>query len=86
MKSRVVFLGLAKQKGNPMVEEAVYLEDILKILGWSRRKFFRNKDDLVSVGAVFYRNEGRPPTKKICSYPSRLIDYVTSKAKKNEVC
>jgi hypothetical protein len=35
------------------IETAVYLDDILKILGWSRRKFFRKLPELLNDFVVF---------------------------------
>ena len=67
------------------IETAVYLEDILSILGWSRRKFFRRREELVSCGAIFYRRQGRPPKKRICAFPSTLMIWAQLKATKGEM-
>jgi len=69
----------------PDVETAVYLTDILRILGWSRRKFFMQREDLQSAGAIFYRKQGRPPRKRICAFPSRIIRWISIKSSKGEI-
>jgi len=66
-------------------ETAIYLDDILKILGWSRAKFFNRKDELQQCGAVFCRYEGRPPKKRICAFPSEIRTWIRNKASKGEI-
>jgi hypothetical protein len=66
-------------------ERAVHLKDILQILGWSRSKFFDHKEELENCGAVFIRYEGRPPTKRICAFPSELRSWIRLKASKREM-
>ena len=68
-----------------MVETAVYLDDILKILGWSRAKFFYKIDELKAAGAIFYRYEGRPPGERILAFPSILKIWISKKSAKGEV-
>jgi hypothetical protein len=57
-------------------ESAVGLEGILTILGWSRTKFFSKRDALLSCGAIFYRNEGRPPVRRIRAFRSELLTWI----------
>ncbi len=66
-------------------EAAVYLDGILKILGWSKAKFFNHKEELEACGAIFYRYEGRPPTRRLCAFPSELKTWVRLKAAKGEM-
>ncbi len=66
-------------------EFAVYLDDILTILGWSRAKFFNKKKELDEAGAIFYRYEGRPPQRRICAFPSELRTWIRLKASKGEI-
>ena len=68
-----------------MVETAVYLDDILKVLGWSRAKFFYKINELKAAGVIFYRNEGRPPRERICAFPSLLKIWISKKSSKGEV-
>ena len=58
-------------------EVAVYLDQILEMLGWSRSKFHsKNKhgvkryEELANLGAIIYPYEGNPPQKRVCAYPS----------------
>jgi hypothetical protein len=76
-----------------MVETAVYLDDILKILGWSRAKFFQKhwKNELVKLGVVFYRIERRKCSdgktrryKRILAFESRIQRYIVLKSRKGE--
>jgi len=69
------------------VEIAVNVKDIIKMLGWSLRKFHtpKWKKELISAGVIFYRMEGRPRKKKIYAFPSRLIKWVAHKAAKGEM-
>jgi len=66
-------------------EIAVYFEDVLKILGYSRRKFFRKRKELIDAGAIFYRYEGRPPHKRILAFPSRLKNWTGLKTSQKEI-
>ena len=68
-----------------MVEVAIPLTGILAKLGWSRRKFFYRKAELLDAGVIFYRREGRPPVKKIYAFSSRLERWISLKASKREV-
>lgn len=77
-------------KGRPegqdlMFEVSILIQHILKVLGWSERKFYYNRNELVELGIVFYRREGRPPRRKIYAFPSRIQRYVTAKALKGEL-
>ena len=63
-----------------MVEIAVDLNDILKVFGWSRSKFFRNREELWDLGIIFYRREGCPPTRKIYAFPSVIQRYIMLQA------
>ena len=67
------------------VEVAVYLDDILKIFGWSRAKFFKNLPELKSAGVVFNRYQGRPPKRRLCAFPSRIQAWISLKASKDEM-
>lgn len=66
------------------VEIAVGIKDILRILGWSQRKFYYHKKELVELGLVFKRNEGRPPKKRTYAFPSRLQRYTAEKGRMGE--
>jgi hypothetical protein len=66
-------------------ESAVYLEDILTILGWSRAKFFNKREELKDAGAIFYRYEGRPPRLRLCAFPSEIRTWIRLKASKGEI-
>jgi len=68
-----------------MYEEAVYLEGILKTLGWSKAKFYYKKKELISSGVVFYRNQGRPPRRRLCAFPSKIKNWVSLKSTKGEM-
>lgn len=68
-----------------MVEAPVYLDDILIMTGWSRRKFYYKLQELRSCGVVMYRYEGRPPRKRICAFPSKIQKWMTIKASKGEI-
>jgi len=70
-----------KEPGNPRPDEIT----ILRLLGWSRRKFFMKIEELQDAGVIFYRNEGRPPRKRICAFPSRIVKWVSLKSSKREV-
>ena len=70
---------------NIMVEIAVPLSGILTKLGWSRRKFFHKRLELVDSGVIFYRREGRPPVKRIYAFPTRIERWVGLKASKGEM-
>jgi hypothetical protein len=67
------------------IETAVYLQDILTILGWSRTEFFVRKDEPTACGAIFYRREGRPPVRRICAFPSDLWIWLKLKAANDEM-
>jgi hypothetical protein len=75
-----------QQEEKPMnVEIAVPLDSILRILGWSRAKFFNKKEELHNCGAIFYINQGRPPRKRIYAFPSRLRNWISLKSSKGEI-
>ena len=71
-------------------EDAVYLPEILKILGWSRSKFnsFNRETgkkwrvELLDDNAIFYQYEGRPPHRRIKAFPSTLREWVHWKISK----
>lgn len=66
-------------------EVAVYLDDILLILGWSRAKFFRKAPELFNSGAIIHRYQGSPPKKRIIAFPSALKSWMSLKASKGEM-
>lgn len=66
------------------VEVAVRLDDILLILGWSRKKFFLYRKELVDAGVIFYSRRGRPYRRMIFGFPSRLRSWISLKASKGE--
>ncbi|MBW1788374.1 MAG: hypothetical protein JRK53_17420 [Deltaproteobacteria bacterium] len=73
--------------GRAEVEEAVYLQDILKILGWSRSKFFEKRRELVAAGVIHYRRErgGSNPRKpRIIAFPSRVQRWIALKSARGE--
>jgi hypothetical protein len=63
------------------VEIALNRKQIETMLGWSTRKFFYYKDQLLDAGVIFYRIEGRPPVRRIYGFPSRIHLYVYSRTK-----
>jgi len=66
-----------------LVETAVYFDDILKILGWSRSKYKRNRKALHNSGAIYYDQEGAPPTLRVKAFPSRLQKYLHERSRLN---
>ena len=68
-----------------MVETAVRLDDILRILGWSKSKFYRRRIELINAGVIFYRYEGRPPKKRLYAFPGRVQNWIALKASKREI-
>ena len=66
-----------------MVETAVYLDDILKILGWTLSKYKRHRKRLHAAGAIFYDKEGAPPQLRVKAFPSKLQRYLHLYSKKN---
>jgi len=67
------------------VETAVELSDILKILGWSRSKFFENIQELRDLGVIFYRREKGCFKPRIRAFPSRVHRYIHEKAIRGEI-
>lgn len=65
-------------------EEPVRLDDILKILKWSRRKFFYRRQELLDSGAIFEMITGSPPRMRIWASPTRLQNWRSIKASKGE--
>jgi len=57
------------------VETPIYIDDILKVLGWSRSKFFTQKDHLLKDKALFYARKGLHGNRVLASYGSRLMDW-----------
>lgn len=68
------------------VELAVPLDKILEVFGWSRRKFFYWRQELKDAGVIFYRNEGRPPRRRVYAFPSRIQKFISLKSSKGEDC
>ena len=66
------------------VEVAVHLQDILRLLGWSERKFYAHRDELLECGVIFYRKQGRPPVRRICAFPSELRQWIRLKSRQRE--
>jgi hypothetical protein len=60
-------------------------EEIRTFLGWGKSKFYRQLPDLKKHGFVYYEWHGRPPRKRLSSYPSLLIDYKRQKALRGEI-
>jgi len=62
-----------------MAEKAIYLAEILEMLGWSRAKFNRNREEMVESGAIFYDYErvGKRVQKRIKAFPDRIRRYAT---------
>ena len=55
-------------------------------VGWSRTTFYNYLADMKRVGAVFTLHLGRPPRKRLCSYPSYVKAYfMTREQKKHEI-
>ena len=67
------------------VEIAVPLEDILKILGWSRSKFFQKAGELRDLGVIFYRKEPNFYKPRIRAFPSRIHRYIHEKSRRGHV-
>ena len=66
------------------LEVAVPLPGILRILGWSRRKFFYRRNELLDCGAVFMLNHGRPPRKMYFAFPTALRRWMGLKGIRRE--
>lgn len=62
------------------VETAVYVPDILKILGWSRPKLYRRIEELKDAGVIMERLEGSPPRKRLCAFPSVVQRWMVLQA------
>ena len=67
------------------IDTPIPLKEILKALGWSRRKFFYRLDELIRDEVIFYRYEGRPPVRRIYAYPSTLKTWAGGLAKKGRM-
>lgn len=67
-----------------MVEQAIGFEEILKMLGWGKTKYFRKKQELIDLGIIFKRYEGRPPRTRTYAFPSRIHKYIALKARRGE--
>ena len=63
------------------VEEAIPRPDIIKMLGWCDRKFWKRRPELIKYGVIFYRYSGKPPKKRIYAFPSRIHKYIAIKLK-----
>ena len=59
------------------VEEAIPLPQILKMLGWSERKYHQKRPELVRMGVVFKRREGRPYIVRTYAFPSRITTAIS---------
>lgn len=74
-------------------EDAVYLPEILKILGWSRSKFNslnpetdkKWRVELLDDHVIFYQHEGSPPHKRIKAFPSDLRKWIHWKISKGHL-
>ena len=68
------------------VETSVGFKDILKILGWSQDKLYRNRDELLDAGVIFYQRIGHKlPRRRMRAFPSRIQNWIALKAKKREL-
>ena len=65
-------------------EVAVDLGQILRLLHWSKTKFYSRRKELMDAGAIFYQFEGRPPKWRVRAFPSRLKNWTGLKASKGE--
>lgn len=78
---------------DPSEERAVYLPEILKILGWSRSKFNSlNREtgkkwrvELKDDNAIFYQREGSPPHRRIKAFPTKLREWMALKSSKGHL-
>ena len=65
-------------------ESALNFKEILVTLGWSKAKFFRWRPELLRAGVIFYRNEGRPPKRRIYAFKSIIQAWQIKKTIKGE--
>jgi hypothetical protein len=67
-----------------MVETAIKIDDILKVLNWSRAKFYRRKQELLKDGAIFYQKSGYSTqrSKKIMAFETTLRRWIAKQAQK----
>lgn len=59
--------------------------EIMTFLGWSEGKFYRKLPRLIKAGRLWYEWHGKPPRKKLKSYPSLLMEFQVRQALKGEV-
>ncbi len=75
---------MGRRKKND-VEVAVRFDDIIKILGWKRRKYFDRRKELEDAGVVFKQFSGCPHKRRlIMAFPSRVRAWMALKAAKGE--
>ena len=61
-------------------------DEIAAFFHVSKRKMQRYRQELIDYGAIFYRRDGRNPKAiKVCAYPSKLIEWSGTLARKGKV-
>jgi hypothetical protein len=51
------------------------------VFGVSTRTIQKRREVLISCGAIFYMNHGRPPKRQVMAFPSLLQRYTIIKSK-----
>lgn len=65
-------------------ETAIGFDEILRILHWSKTKFYSRRQELLDAGVIFNQYEGRPPRWRVRAFPSRIKNWTGLKASKGE--
>ena len=65
-------------------ETLVGLDHILKMLNWSKTKFYTRRQELRDAGVIFYQWEGSPPKWRVRAFPSRIKNWTGLKASRGE--
>ena len=65
-------------------EVAVGLDQILRMLHWSKTKFYSRRQELRAAGVIFYQWEGSPPKWRVRAFPSRIKNWTGFKSSKGE--
>ena len=65
-------------------EIAIGFDQILRMLHWSKSKFYTRRQELLDAGAIFYQYEGKPPVWRVRAFPSRIKNWTGLKASKGE--
>jgi hypothetical protein len=61
------------------------IDNICKLLGWSRQKFDSRKPELIEAGVLFYQRTGRPPRKRGCVFLSSLKNWIAFHSSRGDI-